>query len=284
MARIASIVAKIHSENVLDVQRFEMQDGVRMMLMEWIDGYDLCRLMVNATLDRIYHRVDASRWDRINEVVLTAGPNQPRLKPGVAVAIVRSCLSALGQMHMEDIVHGDIKTSNIMLRRNGNVKLVDVGSATAWRESREPHHYTYRYAAPEVLAGRPCTPQSDLASLGYVLVELLSGRALFANLRPGSQLRRDKEAFPKRLPELLPSDVRKSEQLVALCRRLVEPDLTKRYLSAHDANYDTDCGAHTFLDRLVLVNLSTAYDHEIHLLLEALGQPRKGTVAKQGAE
>jgi serine/threonine-protein kinase len=284
MARIAAIVAKIHSENVLDVQRFERQDGVRMMLMEWIDGYDLCRLMVNATLDRIYHRVDSSRWNRIKEVVLTAGPDQPRLKPGVAVAIVRSCLSALGQMHMEDIVHGDIKTSNIMLRRNGNVKLVDIGSATAWRESREPYHFTYRYAAPEVLAGRPCTPQSDLASLGYVLVELLSGRALFADLRPGSQLRQAKEEFPNRLPELLPKDVRKSEQLVALCRRLVEPDLTKRYHSAHHANYDTDYGAHTFLDRLVLVNLSTAYDHEIHLLLEALGQPRKGTVVKQGAE
>ncbi len=54
---------------------------------------------------------------------------QPRVKPGMAIAIVRDCLAALAALHREGIVHGDIKPSNIMLKRTGNAKIVDIGSA-----------------------------------------------------------------------------------------------------------------------------------------------------------
>jgi serine/threonine-protein kinase len=269
-AQVASIVARIRHNNVLDVQRFEQQDGIRMMLMEWIDGYDLRRLMVPPMLELIQHRNCEERCDSINRVVVTEGRTQPKLRPGMAVAIVRYCLDALDQMHAHGIVHGDIKFSNIMLKRNGHVKLIDIGSAFPWNESTQPYHCTYQYAAPEVLLGERYTPQSDLASLGYVLIELLSGCSLFENLKPGRELLEAKQLLPRRLPELLPERVQKCDTLVELCRRLVEPNPDRRFGSAREADLDLDCGALAFLDSLVRGDLATAYEHEIRLWLEAL--------------
>ena len=61
--------------------------------------------------------------------LLTDGPAQPRLKPGVAIHVVRDCLAALAALHRDGISHGDIKPSNVMLKRTGAAKLVDIGSA-----------------------------------------------------------------------------------------------------------------------------------------------------------
>ncbi len=47
---------------------------------------------------------------------------QPRIKAGIAVNIVRECLAALAALHRDGIVHGDIKPSNIMLKRTGNAE------------------------------------------------------------------------------------------------------------------------------------------------------------------
>ena len=111
---------------------------------------------------------------------MTAGPVQPRFKAGVAMAIVRDCLGALAALHREGIVHGDIKPSNVMLKRTGNAKIVDIGSAFEIDSPPHPHMCTPAYAAPEVLERNECTPRSDLASLGYVLIEMLSGQPPFS--------------------------------------------------------------------------------------------------------
>ena len=78
---------------------------------------------------RCRQRVSNKRWNYVNQVIVTAGPMQPRVKPGIAIAIVRDCLAALAALHREGIVHGDLKPSNIMLKRTGNAKIVDLGSA-----------------------------------------------------------------------------------------------------------------------------------------------------------
>jgi serine/threonine-protein kinase len=105
-----------------------------MLVMEWIDGYDLARLLVPDMLERIRNRVSTRRWEYVNQVIVTAGPQQPRMKAGVAVAIVRDCLNALAALHRHGIVHGDIKPSNIMLKRTGITKIVDIGSAFELRD------------------------------------------------------------------------------------------------------------------------------------------------------
>jgi serine/threonine-protein kinase len=164
---------------VLDVQDFVDRSRVRIMVMEWVDGYDLRELSDLKRLSQIRGRVSHRRWEYINSVIVTTGPSQCRYKAGVAVAIVRDCLAALAAMHREKIVHGDIKPSNIMLKRTGHSKLIDIGSAFELENPPPLRTCTPSYAAPEVLENAPISPRSDLASLGYVLIELLSGRPCF---------------------------------------------------------------------------------------------------------
>src|SRR5262249_40196735 len=88
IAKIAARVAQIQQDNLLDVYNFVDRNRIRMMEMEWIDGYDLSRLLTHETYDRTRERVAPQRWDHLNNVIVTAGPVQPRLKPGIAIAIV----------------------------------------------------------------------------------------------------------------------------------------------------------------------------------------------------
>ena len=97
VARVSSQVAMIQHDNLLEVQDFYDRDQIRIMAMEWVDGSDVRSLLSNRLLDRIRHRVSVSRWEYINRVILTRGPMQPQVKPGVAIAIVRDCLEALGR-------------------------------------------------------------------------------------------------------------------------------------------------------------------------------------------
>ena len=115
MARVALRVAQIQQDNLLDVHNFVAPGGVRVMEMEWIDGYDLRRLLTPAMLRRARQRVDDRRWAYLNDVIVTAGAAQPRLKPGVAIAVLRDGLAALAALHRDGIVHGDVKPSNLML-------------------------------------------------------------------------------------------------------------------------------------------------------------------------
>ena len=106
-----------------------------------------------------WHDVSSRRWKYINEVIITEGPDQSRFKAGVAVAIVRECLAALAALHREGIVHGDVKPANIMLKRSGHVKLIDMGSAIDYRNPPRDRECTPMYAAPEVLEDRVSTPR-----------------------------------------------------------------------------------------------------------------------------
>ena len=196
VARASARVAQIQHDNLLYVYNFVDRHRIRMMVMEWIDGYDLARLLVPKMLERIRHRVSHRRWEYVNQVIVTAGPTQPRMKAGVAVAIVRDCLNALAALHRHGIVHGDIKPSNIMLKRTGITKIVDIGSAFELRDPPRARTCTLAYAAPEVLENRETTPRSDLCSLGYVLIELLSGRQPFNGTSDIRELLEAKRAAP----------------------------------------------------------------------------------------
>lgn len=272
MARIASVasrVAQIQQDNLLDVHNFVEQQRIRLMEMEWIDGYDLSRLLAPEMLARTQASVSPERWTYLNNVIVTAGPRQSRLKPGIAIAIVRECLAALAALHRQQIVHSDIKTSNIMVKRTGNAKIIDIGSATALEDPPAQRTCTPAYAAPEVLEGRECTPRSDLASLGYVLVEMLSGRPAFAGLTTFRELLEAKRTLVHRLPEILPPEVASSELLLNFCTALVAPDPSRRFPSAEAADLVPE-GAASFHRQLILSGLASEYENEIRLWLEEL--------------
>ena len=269
IAAVAARVAQIQQDNLLDVQNFVEQRRIRIMEMEWIDGYDLSRLLAPELLDETRASVSDDRWRHLNDVIVTAGPRQSRLKPGVAIAIVRECLAALAALHREGIVHGDIKSANIMVKRTGNAKIIDIGSAHAIDEPPPTRTCTPAYAAPEVLEGRGNTPRSDLASLGYVLVEMLGGQQPFAGLQSYADLLEAKRSLVHRLPHLLPSEVTCNELLMSFCRGLIAPDPAKRFPSAEDADLEK-VGAASFHRQLIVGGLASEYDNDIRAWLEQL--------------
>jgi serine/threonine-protein kinase len=269
IAHVSALVAQIQQDNLLYVHNFVDRDRIRMMLMEWVDGLDVRQLLCNATFTRIRDRVSTRRWEYINNVIATAGPEQTRIKPGVAVAIVRECLQAMAALHRENIVHGDIKPSNVMLKRTGNAKIIDIGSAFELDDPPPLRTCTPTYAAPEVLDGQDMTPRSDLASLGYVLIEMLSGRQPFAGLRTCRELLGAKRTLAQELPSILPREVTCNQLLMSFCRGLIAPDPMLRFPDAEAATL-VDQGAAAFLRQLVKSDMSSEYENEIRLLIQEL--------------
>jgi serine/threonine-protein kinase len=283
MARMVEVASTVHQnvhDNLIHVERFEAYNDVFVMVMRLIDGLDLQRLLHSALMEKLKQGVKADRWDYLCDVVFArCGMGLLGLKPGVAVNVAEKILRALRALHKENIVHCDIKLSNIMLDRYGSIRLIDIGSAFHLEAPPRRHAWTPRYAPPEVLEGGPWTPQGDLASLGYVLIELLSGRpdmmgpvvatdsTLALDDATRAELIKAKRELPQRLHELLPYDARQSDNLNNLCRMLTDPDPGKRFDSAATAILCTAC----FKNDLVRANMGMNWVQDIeYWVLDAM--------------
>lgn len=269
MGRVAAKVAQIQHENLLVVENFLDRDRIRMMVMEWVEGFDLRRLLTPKMFGIVKDRYSKNRWKYLNDVLVTAGPEQPRFKAGVAVAIVRDCLEALAAMHRHNIVHGDVKPGNIMLKRSGHSKIIDIGSAFDMADPPKRRACTPAYAALEVLEGRENTPRSDLASLGYVTIELLCGKPVFGGINDLTALIDAKRTLIDRLPEILPPEVACNDLLMAFCRGLIAPDPAERFPTAEAADL-VDVGAAAFHRQLVKNDLATEYENDIRIWIDEL--------------
>jgi hypothetical protein len=88
-------------------------------------------------------------------------------------ALVRRLLEALDHVHEARIVHRDIKPANVLMGRDGRARLTDFGIAQPEDATQLTQTGgvmgTMRYLAPEVLAGEPATPASDLYALGMLI-------------------------------------------------------------------------------------------------------------------
>jgi serine/threonine-protein kinase len=273
MARIAAVaasVAEVQHENLVAVHDFFTHAGVRIMTLEWVDGLDLRQVLSPETLARTRARLDPGHLRFVEDVILATGPAQPRLKPGVAIHVLRDCLAALAALHRDGVTHGDLKPSNVMLKRTGSAKVVDIGSAADLRSAEGRRAWSPLYAAPEVLEGAPITPQSDLASLGYILVEMLAGRSPFDGAEGIGGLLEAKRNLEHRLASVLPAEVAGSELLLSLCRRLVAADPEKRFPDAEAADLGRK-GAAAFHRQLVKGDLASEYGNDLRVWLEALG-------------
>jgi len=273
MAHVAARVAQIQQDNLLDVHNFVEREGIRIMEMEWVDGYDLSRLLSSDMLLAMKRNLDAPRWNYINNVIVTSGTTQARLKPGIAIAVLRECLAALNALHRAKIVHGDVKPSNIMIKRTGNAKMIDIGSAFDLMEAPVRRACTPPYAAPEVLEGAVQNERSDLCSLGYVLVEMLSGSPPFAGIKNYAELLEAKRSLPQRLHERLPREVTCNELLTNLIRGLIAADPMRRFPTAEAADVMKE-GAAGFQRQLVKGDLSSEYENEIRGWLRDLADAK----------
>ncbi|MCA9050766.1 MAG: serine/threonine protein kinase [Planctomycetaceae bacterium] len=262
LAEVSAMVARIQHDHLVAVHTFIEDGGIFFMEMEWIDGFDMLHILRRDTLEIVQDAVTERRWANITERVITTGEVDCRLKPGMAVAVIRACLEGTAALHRGGVIHCDLKPSNVMVKRTGQVKIIDIGSAYWVGRPPQGQPCTLEYAAPEVLVGYRASPQSDLASLGYMLLEMLTGSKPFAGLHYG-ELRAAKQSLPDRLPALLPTDAFAfSEHLITFMRRLIHPDPNRRFPSAEDAEL-SDEGAAGFLKQLVLSELSSEYASEM---------------------
>ena len=283
-AKVAAIVNQIQQDNLLNVHNWRHIQGIRVMEMEWVDGYDLNRLMTYRMYDWLKENLPENRWKNMKKVVVTEGITRPRLKSGIVMKIIRDCLNALSVLHEHHVIHGDIKCSNIMLKRTGSAKIIDIGGAFLVTDKSPLAAYTPHYAAPEVLdpaggtsaaGNHRITGQSDLASLGYVMIELLSGCYLFGDIPQNSSYTENLLAAKRRLADnlqaIFPNDVWQDKLLVDFCRRLTHHDLSKRFVSAQDAILGIG-GLADVIRQLMRGDLVSEFDFDIRSWISSLDE------------
>ena len=262
IARQAQKVSQIQNDHLVNIRDFVSVDETRVMVMEWIDGLDLQHLLDLNQFGKLRERLNRPEWERLNDVVVSPGVDHCRLKPGVAVDILRGCLAGLSSLHHEGVAHCDVKPANIMIKRTGTKKLIDVDSSCVPHEDDELVRGTPYYMAPEQLRDRRVSLRSDIASLGYILIEMLTGRLLFKQCENWAQLLEAKAGLSKRLPEILPHEVRRNEHLLGLCQKMVAVDPSERFPDADAAELGR-LGAAAFHRQLVKSDLSSEYDREL---------------------
>jgi p21-activated kinase 1 len=109
---------------------------------------------------------------------------------GFIAAVARSCLSAISCIHSKGLIHQDIKSENILVSVEGEIKVTDFGLSSKITDSvRDPHAGTVDYHAPEMLAPVPAFCEKvDIWAMGIVVVEMVNGSPPYSSA-PVDQVR-----------------------------------------------------------------------------------------------
>ncbi len=157
-----------------------------------------------------------------------------------ALEITEQVLRALGQAHAAGIVHRDVKPQNVLLTRDGRVKVTDFGIAQA--EAGATAHSgaivgTAHYAAPEQVRGRPTDERCDLYSTGVMLYEMLTGQVPYDGEGPFAvALQHVEEPVPD--PAALRPDL--PPGVSAVVRHAMRKSPDERYSSTTEFMTDVD--------------------------------------------
>ncbi len=192
--REAAALGRLSHPNVVAFQEIFEHQGCLVLAIEYVDG---------ETLEAIVARHVAR-----SRLAGTQGlPCMPLLR---AWHYFQQLLGALAAIHALRIVHRDVKPSNVLVRRDGLVKLGDFGivrfaDAPLSAATRELSPGTGEYMSPEQVLSQPVDARSDLYSAAIVLYEMLTGRTPFSGGRPEFLVRRDQvDARPPPIRAFLP--------------------------------------------------------------------------------
>lgn len=142
------------------------------------------------------------------------------------LAALARAAEQLTLLHRAGLLHGDVKPANIIVGPSGRSTLVDLGLSAPFRDSgTEAEGLTPKYAAPELLAGKPLTVRAEVYALGTALDE-----AVQAQPRIPAELKRELLAIVRRATAVDPADRHPSadEFAVALRRVARISDATER--------------------------------------------------------
>lgn len=158
-----------------------------------------------------------------------------QLPQGTAVQIAVRILSALRHAHEAGVIHRDIKPQNILVDKQGYIKVSDfgiarmVGTHTSDVERKQGVMGSVHYFSPEQARGETATFASDLYSVGCVLYEMLTGRVPFEGETQVSVAMQHVQATAQPVRELAPEV---SPSIEAVIKKAMEKDPEGRYSSA----------------------------------------------------
>ena len=150
--------------------------------------------------------------------------------------------SALEECEKQNIIHRDLKDSNVLMDQNGTFKLTDFGVATeADKTNGRSVRGTFSYMAPEVYKAQPYNHQCDIYSLGLILHYLLNNRRMpFVDQEKQIVSHEDKEeAMQRRMAgETLPPPVNASPGMAEIIEKACAFAIDRRYKSASQMKAD----------------------------------------------
>src|SRR5260221_8631085 len=210
-------------------------------------GFEVCRMVLGAIAQGPNHPTLVAHGDvettpylvmeyvegtRLNDWVARAPLPAPEIaRLGAALAL------ALHDLHRQDVVHLDLKPTNVLYRASGEAVLIDFGLAhhghfpdLLAEELRIPIG-NWVYMAPEQVLGVRCDPRSDIYALGGILYELATGRLPFGRPRSVAELRRRLYRDPVPPRALVAATPQWLQEIILRC---LEVDARARYASARD--------------------------------------------------
>jgi len=193
---------QISHKNICRMYHFGKDEGAYYITMEYVRGEDL------------------------KSMIRMMG----RMSPGQAVSIARQVCEGLAEAHRLGVIHRDLKPQNVMIDRDGNVKIMDFGIARSLKAKGITGAGimigTPEYMSPEQVEGKDADERSDIYALGIVLYEMLTGKVPFEGETPLSVALKQKTEIPEN-PKAINTQI--TEDLSRLILRCLEKEKEKRY-------------------------------------------------------
>lgn len=210
----ARAAGRLSHPNIVHVFDVNKSNNIYFFSMEYVDGGNVKRLL----------------------------KKDGKIEPGRAVKIVLQAAQALAYAHSQGIIHRDVKPDNLMLTREGEAKLADLGIARTFEEQDESGkatrvYGTPHYMAPEQALGKPVDARADVYSLGATLYHMLTGRTPFSGASATEVL---KAHIQEELPPITESAPEVSEALCHVCERMMSKKPEKRYQRMEEVIVDLE--------------------------------------------
>jgi serine/threonine protein kinase len=183
-----------------------------------------------------YIAMELLEGESLDQLISRRAPLPVPLKLTYALQACR----ALDYAHKRGIIHRDIKPDNVMLTRDGTVKVVDFGIARVLETSKTQTGMllgTFAYMSPEQYHGEHADARSDIWSFGVLLYELLAYQRPFRGQTPASLMHSICQQEPLSLQEVAPDCPAALEKVI---QRVLHKSPDERYQSMEEVLLDLD--------------------------------------------
>jgi len=218
--REGHVIARLHHPHIVQVYRTGSEEGTRYIAMQYIDG---------VPLNRVWQQLPQDSPPSLRAL---ADPGASERFDLIA-RFGRDLAGALSYAHSRNVIHRDVKPSNVLLDGDGQIHLTDFGLAQMTESGSSltltgEFVGTLRYAAPEAFEGAVGTP-SDIYSLGVTLYELVGLQPAFSETSHSTLIDRITRGIPTPWPPETRAAPRDLQTII--CKAMsVEPEL--RYSTA----------------------------------------------------